>query len=102
MNFGALLDKNYRTFTEGDFSITWIREEAMLLVVNILRTLQNGRRFVGDIFKDIFVNGNVLISIKISVNFVSTVSINNIPALVQIMAWRRSGEKPLSEPRIDC
>ena len=27
-------------------------------------------------------------------------SINNIPALVQIMAWRRQGEKPLSEPVI--
>ena len=27
-------------------------------------------------------------------------SINNIPALVQIMAWRRSGDKPLSEPRM--
>ena len=26
------------------------------------------------------------------------VKINNIPALVQIMAWRRPGEKPLSEP----
>ena len=24
--------------------------------------------------------------------------INNIPALVQIMAWRRTGDKPLSEP----
>ena len=24
--------------------------------------------------------------------------INNIPALVQIMAWRRPGDKPLSEP----
>ena len=26
--------------------------------------------------------------------------INNIPALVQIMAWGRSGDKPLSEPMI--
>ena len=26
------------------------------------------------------------------------VPINNIPALVQIMAWRRSGDKPFSEP----
>ena len=26
------------------------------------------------------------------------VKINNIPALVQIMAWCRSGDKPLSEP----
>ena len=25
---------------------------------------------------------------------------NNIPALVQIMAWRRPGDKPLSEPMI--
>ena len=24
--------------------------------------------------------------------------INNIPALVEIMAWRRPGDKPLSEP----
>ena len=26
------------------------------------------------------------------------ISINNIPALVQIMAWRQPGDKPLSEP----
>ena len=26
--------------------------------------------------------------------------INNIPALVQIMAWRRQGDKPLSEPML--
>ena len=29
---------------------------------------------------------------------VSKVRINNIMALVQIIAWRRSGDKPLSEP----
>ena len=29
---------------------------------------------------------------------VSQVRINNISALVQIMAWRRQGDKPLSEP----
>ena len=27
-------------------------------------------------------------------------AINNIPALVQMMAWRRLGDKPLSEPKI--
>ena len=26
--------------------------------------------------------------------------INNIPAMVQIMAWRRPGDKPLSEPMV--
>ena len=43
-------------------------------------------------------NENVSISIKISLKFVPKGPINNIPALVQIMAWRRSGDKPLSEP----
>ena len=30
--------------------------------------------------------------------FFPKVPINNIPAMVQIMAWRRSGDKPLFEP----
>ena len=34
----------------------------------------------------------------ISLNFVAKVRINNIPSLVQIMDWRRPGDKPLSEP----
>ena len=32
-----------------------------------------------------------------SLTFVPKGPINNIPALVQIMAWRRAGDKPLSE-----
>ena len=51
-------------------------------------------------FKRIFFNENVWISIKISLKFVPKGPINNIPALVQIMAWRRPGDKPLSEPMI--
>ena len=43
-------------------------------------------------------NENVWIPIKISLKFVPKGPINNIPAMVQIMAWRRSGDKPLSEP----
>ena len=35
---------------------------------------------------------------KISLKFVPKGPINNIPALVQIMAWLWSGDKPLSEP----
>ena len=65
---------------------------------NTLRPRQNGRHFTDDIFKRIFYNENIWIPIKISLKFVPKVSINNIPALVQIMAWRRSGDKPLSEP----
>ena len=66
--------------------------------LNTLRPRQNGRRFPDDILKWIFFNENVLISIEISLKFVPKGQINNIPALVQIMAWRRSGDKPLSEP----
>ena len=66
--------------------------------LNTLRPRQNGRRFADDTFKRIFLNENVRISIKISLKFVPKGPINNIPALVQIMAWRRSGDKPLSEP----
>ena len=66
--------------------------------INTLRPRQNGRRFADDTFKCIFLNENVWISIKISLNFVPKGPINNIPALVQIMAWRRPGDKPLSEP----
>ena len=54
--------------------------------------------FADNIFKCIFLNENVLISLKISLKFVPEVRINNIPALVQRMAWRWSGAKPLSEP----
>ena len=39
-----------------------------------------------------------LISIEISLNFVSKDQINNIPALVQIMTCHRPSNKPLSEP----
>ena len=37
-------------------------------------------------------------SIKIALKFAPNGPINNIPALVQIMTWRRSGDKPLSGP----
>ena len=47
-----------------------------------------------DIFKCIFLNENAWISIKISLKIVPKGPINNIPALVQIMAWRRPGDKP--------
>ena len=66
--------------------------------LNTLRPRQNGRHFPDDIFKWIFLNENVWISISISLKFVPRDPINNIPTLVQVMAWRRPGDKPLSEP----
>ena len=68
------------------------------LSLNILRPKQNGRHIPYDTFKCIFLNENVLIVIKISLKFDHKRPINNIPALVQIMAWRCPDDKPLSEP----
>ena len=45
----------------------------------------------------LFLNENEWISIKISLKFVPKGQINNIPSWFQIMAWRRPGDKPLSE-----
>ena len=69
-------------------------------VINTLRPRQNGRHFADDTFRHIFLNGNVTILIRISMKFVPKGPINNNPTLVQIMGWRRSGDSPLSEPRI--
>ena len=53
--------------------------------------------FPHDIFKRIFLNENIRISMKISMKFIPEGPINNIPSLVQIMAWHRTGNKPLFE-----
>ena len=70
------------------------------LYFNTLRPKQNGRHFADDVFKYVFLNENIWISINISLKFFSNGPVNNIPALVQIMAWRRPGDKPLSEPMV--
>ena len=64
----------------------------------INRPRQNGRHFADDMFKCIFLTENVWIPIEISLTFVPKGSISNNPALFQIMAWRRPGDKPLCEP----
>ena len=67
---------------------------------NTLRPTQNRNHFADDIFKGIFFNENVWIPIRISLKFVPLGPINNILALVQIMAWGHPGNEPLSEPTI--
>ena len=68
----------------------------VLIHINTLRPRQNGRHFPDD--KCILLNENVWVSIKISLKIFLNGFINNIPALVQIMVWRRGGDKSLSEP----
>ena len=54
--------------------------------------------FANGNFKCIVLNEIVSISINIPLKFVPEGPINNISALVQIVAWRRPGDKPVSEP----
>ena len=71
--------------TTSHFLTHWGRDK---MAANILTTFSNVN----------FLNENIWISIKISLKSVPKGPIDNIPALVQIMAWRRPGDKPLSEP----
>ena len=103
----GILPTNYvNTMTSDTRAHCVTRSSATLVLIkplssiNTLRPRQNGRHFADDTFKHIFLNENVRISIEISLKFVPKSPINNIPALVQIMAWRRSGDKPLPEPMI--
>ena len=70
------------------------------MLINTLRPRQNGCHFADHIFKCIFLNENIWISLTISLKFVPEVPVNNIPSLFQIMACCRTGNKPLSEPMV--
>ena len=69
---------------------------ACILVLNSIPPEQIRRHFADNIFRCIFVNEKFCILIKISLKFVSKGPIDDIPALVQIMAWYEIGNKPLS------
>ena len=51
-------------------------------------------------FSNIFSYENIWISPNISLKFVPKVWINNIPALVQMMAWHRTDNKSWSKPKL--
>ena len=53
-----------------------------------------------DIFKSIFLNEKDKIPVQISLKLVPGGPTDNKPALVQVMVWRRTGDKPLPEPML--
>ena len=76
---------------------SWFRV-GKLWAFNTLRPRLDGRHFADDIFTCIVFNENCCILIKLSSQYVRKGPIDNNRALDQIMAWRPSGDKPLSEP----
>ena len=93
-------DTNWFNVMAQSSQVNFFRFMRSHLSCNTLRPRQDGRYFADDVLKCIFLNENVWISLKIPLKFVRRGPINNIPALVQIMAWRRPGDKPLSEPML--
>ena len=61
---------------------------------------QNGRHFGRRQFQTHFLEWNDRIPIKISLKCVPRSSTGNKPALIQVMDWRRTGNKPLPAPML--
>ena len=54
----------------------------------------NGRYFADNIFKSIYLKGSC-IYIEISLQFITKYQFNNKSILVQIIVWRRTGDKKI-------
>ena len=85
----------YRLF--HDKTITWLKHDLYMAAQTLIRSKhieaeQKGCHFA-DIFRQIFLNEKVS-------SFLSNGSINHIEIFVQIMARRRPGDEPLSEPTV--
>ena len=87
-NFGRLV-----TADEAPRHQTWVSFKK-----GQLRQAKRGRHFADDTFKCILLNEKVYIFIRISMKFVPKGPIYYESALVQVMAWRQTGDKPLFEP----
>ena len=95
---------NKGTACKQNTSAVIIYQSAYCSVISDVNTLTPHSltpHFEDDIFKWIFVNENVCISIGISLKIVAMGRIDKMPALIEKMAWRRKANKPLSEPRVN-
>ena len=71
--------------------------DSKLFALNFLKPGQGGYHIADDIFKLFFFNEKCCILIQGSSKFVPNGNIVK-PTLFQIVAWRRTGDKPFSEP----
>ena len=71
------------------------------IFVNTLRPRLDRHHFVFVIFKCMFSNKYILILNKMSLKYIPKGPIKDNPALFQMMAWHRPGDKPLFEPMMN-
>ena len=91
----SVLDQWVRDVILGAFLYGWI--PALVSVKSLISPGQNGRHVADDIFKCIFMNEKFWIWIWFFLKFVPKGPIENKWALVQVMAWYQTGDKPLPE-----
>ena len=84
----------------GSVNWTFVSMIAFQLLTYWDQDKKNGRHFSKNILTCIFLNRIVWNPTKISFKIFPKYIIKNIPAVFQIMAWRRPGDKPLSEPKM--
>ena len=68
------------------------------MCINSSPPWQNGCHIADDNFNLVFMNEKFCVSIRILLKFVPKGLIDNKSVLVRVMAWRRTGDKPLPEP----
>ena len=73
----------------------WLLHQTIHFVTILCNNLWCSDSFARDI---VIMQWIIIYRIKISLKFVPKVAVNNIPALVQMLAWCYPGDKPLSEP----
>ena len=110
--FSVLWIKNAIFFSSEIFNVSpdfseWYEACTLFFVTckfcfNTLRLGQNGRHFADDIFKCILFDKTFRILNEIWLKYVPYGPIDNMAALVQLMAWRWTSTKPLSEAMLVC
>ena len=83
-----------------DFGGKWQTHSIGAALITSSPLSHNGRYFADNTLKCMFVNEYFFILIRILLKFATKGEIDNKPALVQVMAWRRTGDKPLPEPML--
>ena len=82
-------------------SITRMRFDLLLQVVHyplrLLKLIETQNKMSDSIFTNIFLNENACVLIEIRMKFVTKGPIVKKSALVQVMAWHQTGDKPLFE-----
>ena len=91
---------SYDYFSASEVTLEVYYQEILYSNRNTLRPRLNGRHFTDKTHSKAFLNEDNGIWIKISLMFLPKDPINNISALVQIIAWPRPGDKPVSEPML--